>query len=312
MYNYNTLCKEFLQYKKSLGYKYKTDAIIINEIKIYLISNKINIITKEVIEQYARLNNNLDSNTIARNMNVFREFCKYLKLQVIECYQIPNKIYCINRNKFIPYIFTHDEINKIYNNLYFINNNYHYSYYRKTIYPIIIKILYQTGMRVGEVLKLKLKDYDEELKLFYLKDTKNNQERLIVLPENLNKEIKAYCSKFFCNQSKEKLLFKTSVSSIENYFYKVLSLSGIERTENKPRLHDLRHNFVIHNFERATKEGKDINNILPVLQTYLGHQSLTSLSYYFKLTNNIINGINDLSESNLGYIIPNAWEKYDG
>ena len=73
MYDYNKLFLDFLQYKHYLGYKYKTDEIVLKEIVKYLTENNIEIITKAVIEDYARLNSNLNSNTIARNMGVFRE-----------------------------------------------------------------------------------------------------------------------------------------------------------------------------------------------------------------------------------------------
>ena len=33
MYDYNTILDEFIQFKHFLGYKYKTDEIVINEIK---------------------------------------------------------------------------------------------------------------------------------------------------------------------------------------------------------------------------------------------------------------------------------------
>src|SRR5699024_6921209 len=117
MYDYNKLFLDFLQYKRYLGYKYKTDEIVLKEIVQYLTENNIEIITKAVIEDYARLNSNLNSNTIARNMGVFREFCKYLSLQEINCYQIPNKIYPQNHHNYTPYIFSHEEIKQIYQNL---------------------------------------------------------------------------------------------------------------------------------------------------------------------------------------------------
>ena len=63
MQEYNTLFKEFIQYKRFLGYKYKTDEIVLNEIKQYLIKNNISMITKEVTSNYATVNTNLSSNT---------------------------------------------------------------------------------------------------------------------------------------------------------------------------------------------------------------------------------------------------------
>lgn len=305
MQEYNTLFKEFIQYKRFLGYKYKTDEIVLNEIIQYLIKNNISMITKEVTSNYATVNTNLSSNTIARNMGVFREFCYYLKTQKnINCYQIPTKIYPQNHNSYIPYLFTHEEIKLIFSNLNNALNNYHYNYYKKTIYPLIIKILYQTGMRIGEILNLRIKDYNNNLSVFKLVDTKNNEERYVAIPEKLNKEIYDYCTKFFYNKSNEEIIFKVSKSSVLKYFKKVLNISNITITDSGPRLHDLRHAFVIHNINKAIKENKDINMIIPILQAQLGHKSLEALSYYFHINKDVLYSVNNVSEEKLSYLIP--------
>ena len=304
MCNYHTLGNDFLQYKRFLGYKYKTDEIVIKEIIKYLENNNINIITKEIVEDYARINSNLSPNTIARNMGVFREFCKYLKLQKVEAYQIPNDIYTKNSNNYIPYIFSKKEMKNIYNSLNSVLNSYRYNYYRKTIYPLIIKILYQTGMRIGEVLSLKINDYDIENGILYIKDPKNNIERLICLPKNIIVELNNYISKFNYLFTENNVIFNTKSNAIEKYFYKVLKEVNINRTNTGPRLHDLRHTFVVHRIEKYAKEQVDFNAMLPVLQAHLGHQSLSSLTYYFHMTEHILKDINKVSEEYFGYLIP--------
>ena len=308
MCNYHTLGNDFLQYKRFLGYKYKTDEIVIKEIIKYLENNNINIITKEIVEDYARINSNLSPNTIARNMGVFREFCKYLKLQKVEAYQIPNGIYTRNSNNYIPYIFSKKEMKNIYNSLNSVLNSYRYNYYRKTIYPLIIKILYQTGMRIGEVLSLKINDYDIENGILYIKDPKNNIERLICLPKNIIVELNNYISKFNYLFTENNVIFNAKSNTIEKYFYKVLKEVNINRTNTGPRLHDLRHTFVVHRIEKYAKEQVDFNAMLPVLQAHLGHQSLSSLTYYFHMTEHILKDINKVSEEYFGYLIPKDGE----
>ena len=303
MYNYNTLSQKFLQYKRYLGYKYKTDETVIKEIVKYLNNFNIDIITKEVVENYVRLNNNLTQNTIARNISTFRSFCKYLKQQGIEAYQISKNMYT-GKIKYKAYIYSHDEIKRIYNNLNKVTSNYQYTYYHKVIYPMIIKILYQTGMRIGEVLNLTIDDYDAVDGLFYLKQTKNNQERIIVLSVSLNKIINDYIIKFNYKFKLDNKLFKVSISSVERYFDKVLTLSNIVKTDNGPRLHDLRHAFIVHLIEKFINEGLDLNVMLPIIQTHVGHQSIESLTYYFQVTNDLLNIVNKISEEKLGYLIP--------
>ena len=302
MYNYHTLINDFLQYKQFLGFKYKTDKIVLNEIKKYLVSNNIEVITKEVTENYARINCNLTSNTIARNMGVFREFNKYLKLQKgIDCYQIPNKLYPQNHHNFTPYIFNHDEIKRIYSNLEV--NLRIYSYYSFRTYPLIIKILYSTGMRIGEVLNLTLNDYDNEQGVFLLRNTKNNEERYVAISDSLNKEILEYCHKFYYNKNDNEKIFKITITHVEKYFRKVLKLSNINIIERKTVIHSLRHTFIVHNIEKAIENKQDLDVFLPILQAQVGHKSLESLAYYFHITNDLLNIVNKISEDKLGYLI---------
>ena len=309
MYDYNKLFLEFLQYKRFLGYKYRTDEIVLKEIVKCLTENNINIITKEVVENYVRLNKNLNSNTISRNISTFKEFCKYLKLQGIECYQIPDKLYKENHHNYTPYIFSHQEIKLIYQNLDKPISNYHYDHYKKVLYPIIIKILYQTGMRIGEVLNLTIDDYKDGY--FHLIDTKNGEERLIVLSSSLKKLIDSYIYKFKYKFMDNNKLFQTCESTILKYFNKILKLSNIIKNDKGPRLHDLRHTFVVHLIEKWMKEESDINVFLPILQTHMGHKSLNALTYYFHLTHDLMTEVNRISEDNLSYLIPRLEDNYE-
>ena len=304
MYNYNTLSQEFLQYKYYLGYSYKSDTIALKEIITFLTENKVDRITKEIVEQYARLNPNIKQNTLIRNIGVFREFNKYLKLQDIECYQIPNKIYAKKEKNFVAHTFTYDEIKRIYSNLNFIKLGYCYSYYNQICYPLIIKLLYQTGMRVGELLSIKTSDY--KVDYFILRKTKNNQERTIVIPESLKENIEDFPNKFH-NQPNQ-LFFEISLGAIQTYFKKVMRLAKIKLTDNGPRVHDLRHTFIVHSIEKMRKEGKDLNVCLPILQNHVGHQSLDSLSYYFHINNDILHELKEISEKNLSYLIKDIKE----
>lgn len=300
MYNYNNLSKGFLQYKNYLGYSYKTDAIVLKEIITFLEENKIDKITKEIVEKYARLNPNIKQNTLVRNIGVFREFNKYLKLQDIECYQIPSKIYAKKEQNFVAYTFTYDEIKRIYSNLNFIKLGYCYSYYSQVSYPLIIKLLYQTGMRVGELLNIKISDY--KIDYFLLRKTKNNQERTIMIPASLRDDLLRFHIKF--HNMENDLFFRLSVNSVEKYFKKVLRLSNITITNNGPRIHDLRHTFIVHSIEKARRQGKDLNVYFPILQAHTGHKCIKSLAYYFHINQDVLYELKNISEENLSYLIP--------
>lgn len=307
MYNYNTLILDFLQYKRELNYVYGTEEIVLKNIARFLTDNKIEEITKEVTEDYARENRNLNSNTIARNMGTFREFNKYLKFIGIPCYQIPNNIYPQNHHNFKPYVFTYDEINNIYLNLNYIYNSPLYSYYKKIVYPLVIKLLYQTGMRIGELLNITI--YDYKVDHFIIRNTKNGKDRKIMIPDTLKEEIENLYNKYYQESDLADNFFNVKHDSISNYYKEVLKRANIKRNDNGPRLHDLRFTYLLHTIEKFRKEGKDVDAILPLLQAQLGHQSLEALSYYVHLNTDVLNELCKISEQKFNYLIPEGIEK---
>ena len=173
----------------------------------------------------------------------------------------------------------------------------------------MIKILYQTGMRIGEVLNLTIEDYKGGY--FHLIDAKNDEERFVVLSDRLNELIKNYIHKFNYKFMDNNKLFQTRESTILKYFNKVLKLSNITKTDKGPRLHDLRHTFVVHIIEKWIKEKSDVDVLLPILQTHMGHKSLEALSYYFHLNHDLRHVVNKVSEETMGYLIPRLEDNYE-
>ena len=52
----------------------------------------------------------------------------------------------------------------------------------------------------------------------------------------------------------------------------------------QPRIHDLRHTFATHRLIQWYKEGVDVQQMLPILSTYLGHTSIKYTSVYLTMT----------------------------
>ena len=54
--------------------------------------------------------------------------------------------------------------------------------------------------------------------------------------------------------------------------------------DGSPRLHDLRHSFAVHSLTAWYRQGKDVQRLLPVLSTYLGHADLEGTKVYLSMT----------------------------
>ncbi len=52
----------------------------------------------------------------------------------------------------------------------------------------------------------------------------------------------------------------------------------------QPRLHDIRHSFVVHRLTSWYQQGADVQKLLPQLATYLGHVSIAATQVYLTMT----------------------------
>ena len=51
-----------------------------------------------------------------------------------------------------------------------------------------------------------------------------------------------------------------------------------------PRVHDLRRTFAVHRIARWYAEGAEVQSLLPVLATYMGHKDIVSTQHYATVT----------------------------
>lgn len=69
-------------------------------------------------------------------------------------------------------------------------------------------------------------------------------------------------------------------------FRRVRSHAGLMRDGGpwrQPRIHDLRHTAAVHRLIHWYRNGKDLQDLLPKLATYLGHKGLSSTQHYLTL-----------------------------
>lgn len=86
------------------------------------------------------------------------------------------------RIKHLPVVFSRSETASILNNL-------------DGVIKLIVSLLYGTGMRLGEVLNLRIKDIDFEMNQIIVRDGKGEKDRITVLPQKLNAELKEHLRK---------------------------------------------------------------------------------------------------------------------
>ncbi len=165
---------------------------------------------------------------------------------------------------------------------------------RPHVMATLIGLLYATGMRIGETLRLTIKDFQADPHRLFIANSKFGKDRWVVLKDSTALALIAYLEvrrrfarlvpdgPFFLNQNGGAL----SYSSVQPCFRGLLDQCRIDPdcTGARPRLHALRHTFATNKLVQWYREGLNPNDLLPDLVTYMGHVDLTSTQVYLRAT----------------------------
>ena len=150
-------------------------------------------------------------------------------------------------------------------------------------HKFLIKLLYSTGMRISEVVKIKMSDVDFERKLILVRSGKGKKDRYTLLADSLEETLKRQSAL----KNRDDYLF-TSRNKKSHWHVmsaqKVIKQASQQASINKNvSAHTLRHSFATHLLESGT----DIRYI----QELLGHKNLETTQVYTKVANNILGQI---------------------
>jgi integrase len=211
---------------------------------------------------------------------------------------------------FAPYIFTRSEVAALLDRVDHLPPTPH-SPDRHLIMPEIFRLLYGCGFRVNEVLQLRVADVDLDCGVLTVRDGKFGKDRLVPPHIDLVRRLRRYTDIFGKRPAKAfffspRLGEPYRVNAVYLVFRKALFQLGIPHggKSKGPRVHDLRHCFAVHTLLRWYEEGADLNAKLPILATYLGHQTLKGTQRYLHLTAELFPQITQRVNAAFGDVIP--------
>lgn len=230
---------------------------------------------KEIMEYINYLKKSkLSNSSINHNISVLKSFYKFL---VIEEYFVTDPTMYLESPKLrktLPQVLSYEEVQKLLD----VDLVDHYSYRNKAM----LELMYATGLRVSELVNLKVNDIDLEMDLVRTMG-KGNKERIIPLGEYAAIYVKEYLyhyrSSLLKKQNTDYLFLNNRGTRYSRQsFYKLvkeLALKKDIQTEFSP--HTLRHSFATHLLDR----GADIVSI----KEMLGHSSLSTTQIYTHISN---------------------------
>nr|DAE55248.1 MAG TPA: SITE SPECIFIC RECOMBINASE XERD [Caudoviricetes sp.] len=207
----------------------------------------------------------------------------------------------------IPYIYSKTELKCLFTSAMEYQKN------RSVIYPeclkMILQLTYFLGLRLHETMSLKIRDLNLPESYVYIRESKFYKSRIVTYDYKVGELICDFLKwreeHGMCTESESRLFLnrkglEMQIDTVRGSFERIRKHAGISRSDKspfQPRIHDLRHTFAVNRLTAWYKENKDVQKLLPVLSTYLGHKHLSHTSVYLTMTDGLLEEANKRFES---------------
>jgi integrase/recombinase XerD len=218
-------------------------------------------------------------------------FCLYRRRTEPRCFVPDPALFPRPHQRLQPYIFSEQEAARLLGAASGLKR-VPSSPLRPEVIRLAIVLLFTTGIRRGELLRLTLGDYNCRDLTLLIRESKFHKSRLLPLNGDIAEEIDRYLHA----RAQRKLPVSSETALIGNapqggraYTGRNLALclrpllqqcSIFTPKGRLPRIHDFRFSFAVNALLRWYRECADVGAKLPLLATYMGHVSVVSTHYY--------------------------------
>jgi integrase/recombinase XerD len=187
---------------------------------------------------------------------------------------------------------------------------------RPPVMRVSVVLLYTSGLRLGELLRLRLDDVDVQAGVLRIRESKFHKSRLVPLSPSALTELRNYLeirnrqpgmdnrtnAPLLCNRSNEWRPY--SKSGMQQALHGLFETAGVRNRDGRcPRVHDLRHAHAVEALRRWYAEGADVQVNLPKLALSMGHVSIVSTTHYLRWMPAVIEQANERFEQSCGALI---------
>jgi integrase/recombinase XerD len=219
-----------------------------------------------------------------------RELARWLGRRGIDAYVLPAGV-LPKPARYVPYIYSDQELAA----LFAATDRCRYCSevpFRHLVMPVLFRTIYACGLRCSEARLLRVKDVDIENGVLQIRDSKGGKDRQVPVSEPLRKRLAGYHATLARQPGWEWFFpgatptVPLTLNNVNHNFRRFLWQARIPHggRGHGPRVHDLRHTAAVNNLRSWFARGENVDALLPVLQTYLGHSSIGDVAYYLRLT----------------------------
>lgn len=282
----------YIALRRSLGYAFQKQAMTLRALARYVDAQQLDgPLTRELALGFV-LSWQGTANGRAVRHGVVRRFCEYLAVYDARTEALDRGALPRSRAIPLPRILSDEELASLISACRRVSPGYPH---RATVLTALVGLLASTGLRSGEALRLDRADVDLGAGVLQIRRTKFRKDRLVPIHATTLAALRQYAScrdaafpapkdsAFFLSSRGNRLSF----SGLGTAFRAACELAGLG-SGKALRPHDLRHRFAVVRLAAWHREQADVQALLPLLATYLGHARYTDTAYYVTGTGDLL------------------------
>jgi len=307
--------QEFLRFKRAMGIPYRRGEFVLDSFVRFVAQrwgNDGEVELRDAIARWCARTAGRKAVTLGNEFGVVRQLCLFRRRHDPTSYVPEHALAPVKESTFLPYIFSQDDVRQILA----LAASHQGRFIWATMLRTLILVLYCTGLRLGEAVRLRTADVDLDRGILKIQHSKGRS-RVVPIRPDLVAELRCY------GVERQKLLDKRRRHAQEAFFLRLdasplNTLSASEAIRRmlrqlglKPpagrvgaRPYEFRHAFAVHRLTAWAEEGVDIHAKLPLLSAYLGHQNIIGTEVYLKATPQLLELASERFEQHLNHARP--------
>lgn len=276
---------EYLAIRRALGYKLVGYDAILRDLTIWLDEQGAEVLTADLALAWAQSRPTSSPHRQRQRLTTARLFAEYLSA-VDPRTEVPSvELLSTRYHRTSPYIYSDVEISALMAAARSLEPPL-----KAATYETLIGLLACTGLRYGEAAGLDRDDVSFGEERLLVRFAKNGRSRFVPLHTTAVAALADYADRRdrLCPHPTTPSFFvsvrggRLAQSSVQAAFAKLRRATGLEQRHHgrAPRLHDLRHRFVVATMLAWYRDGVDVEGRLPALSTYLGHVDPKATYWY--------------------------------
>ncbi|WP_043284780.1 tyrosine-type recombinase/integrase [Paraburkholderia oxyphila] len=304
----------YLEYKISLGLNFKQESWLLRHINKQILEDGRVELDAIAYEHWNNSIKDRHNNTRRKWQQIVYNFCLYRRRSDPTAF-VPEAEGFVRKRPYVtPVIVEPEQISRMLIVATGLSSNRSFPL-RGPCMRLAVVLLYTCGLRLGELLRLRLSDVEEGGRVLRIRESKFHRSRLIPLSDSAAGELRAYLDTrraMASTKADAPLLCNRFGGAVHPYSHpgmqaaliNLFDAAGVrDEYGRRPRVHDLRHSFALQALIRWYRQRADVQSKLPMLALYMGHTSIESSAYYLKWVPTLRQLASTRFEERFGYLV---------